>query len=72
MSHTGRKEKSASFNHVTENEGLIGVEVSHGPRNRKLAPVTNAMIVGITHSSLVFWFMTEFDYDYSRSPPAAS
>jgi hypothetical protein len=30
------------------------------------------MIVGITHSSLVFWFMTEFYYDYSRSPPAAS
>ena len=64
VTQTGSEAKSAAFNQCIENDGCIGVPASQSPRNMNPAPsgmpVARAMIDGITHRSLVLWFMTEF------------
>jgi hypothetical protein len=64
VTHMGREVERATLIHSRENDAFIGVPASHRLKNMNPAPsgmpVARAMIVGMTHNSFVFGFITGF------------
>jgi hypothetical protein len=60
VTHVGREVERASFIHSSENDACIGVPASHRLKKMSGIPVTRVIMVGMTHNSLVFGFITGF------------